>query len=145
MPKFRKKPIVIEAVQVTDEMRKNGGPFPDWALPHLELSRTEKIENSELIHVRTLEGSMNVSPNDWLIQGVKGEVYPCKPDIFAATYEPEDSSEPCSHSGVICLDGFKTLADFKEGLKKMRPDWFTSTDAVGGDSCKATTETIKPE
>lgn len=88
MAKYRKKPVVIEAVQVTDAMRKLGGPFPPWALPHLEQSRTEKIENSEEIHVKTLEGLMHVSPNDWLIRGVKGEVYPCKPDIFEATYEP---------------------------------------------------------
>lgn len=87
MAKYRKKPVVIEAVQVTPEMRRNMGPFPDWALPHLIGGRTEKIENSEWIAVKTLEGEMNVSDYDYLIRGVKGEVYPCKPDIFEATYE----------------------------------------------------------
>ena len=87
MAKFRKKPVVIDAVQMTPEMRRNGGPFPDWVLPHLDMSRTEKIDNSELIHVKTLEGWMLVSDWDWLICGVKQEVYSCKPDIFEATYD----------------------------------------------------------
>lgn len=85
--KYRKKPVVIEAVQVTKQMRNNFGPFPEWALPHLEAGRTEKIENSEWIKVKTLEGDMNVSDGDYLIKGIQGEVYPCKPDIFEATYE----------------------------------------------------------
>lgn len=88
MAKFRKKPVVIEAVQVTKEMRQNHGPFPDWALPHLVASRTEKIHNSETLGVKTLEGMMNVSDGDFLICGVNGEVYPCKPDIFEKSYEP---------------------------------------------------------
>jgi hypothetical protein len=90
MSKFRKKPVIIEAVQMTKQMRNDLGPFPDWALPHLTASRTEKIENSEVVTVRTLEGDLHVSDDDWLIRGVKGEVYPCKPDIFEATYEPAD-------------------------------------------------------
>jgi len=90
MPKYRKKPIVIEAVQVTKEMRNNHGPFPEWALPHLEAGHTAKIENSGWLTVKTLEGSLNVSDGDYLIQGVNGEVYPCKPDIFDKTYEPAD-------------------------------------------------------
>lgn len=87
MAKYRKKPVVIEAIQVTKEMRNNFGPFPDWALPHLIAGRTEKIKNSEWIQVKTLEGNMNVSDGDYLIRGVKGEVYPCKPDIFEQTYD----------------------------------------------------------
>ncbi|MBK6942506.1 MAG: hypothetical protein IPH13_20210 [Planctomycetes bacterium] len=85
--KYRKKPVVIEAVQVTPEMIRDFGPFPNWSLPHLSAEKTEKINGSEAVFVRTLEGDMRVSPNDWLIRGVKGDVYPCKPDIFAATYE----------------------------------------------------------
>lgn len=87
MPKFKKKPIIIEAVQVTKEMRNEGRPFPDWALPYLRHGKTGKIENSGWIEVITLEGDMNVSDNDWLICGINGEVYPCKPDIFEKTYE----------------------------------------------------------
>lgn len=90
MPKFRKKPIVIEAIQVTKEMRNEGGPFPEWAIPHLEHGHTEKIENSGWLLCKTLEGKLNVSDGDFLICGVNGEVYPCKPDIFEKTYEPAD-------------------------------------------------------
>ena len=95
MPQYRKKPVVIEAVQVTKEMRSEGGPFPEWALPHLNLGRTSKIENSETLTVKTLEGDMLVSDGDYLICGVKGEVYPCKPDIFEMTYDawPQASAE----------------------------------------------------
>lgn len=78
MPKFRKKPVVIEAWQnVLDD---HG--VPDWVLAAIVIT-----EDGALI-IRTLEGDMKASLNDWIIQGVQGEVYPCKPDIFAATYEP---------------------------------------------------------
>ena len=86
MPQFRKKPIVIEAVQVTKKMRYDKGPFPDWALPHLSIGEEEGWGNPILI-VQTLEGAMRVSDGDWLIQGVNLEVYPCKPDIFEKTYD----------------------------------------------------------
>lgn len=89
---FQKKPIRIKAVRVTDEMRRNFGPFPEWALHHLVAYRIEKINNSEAIIVKTLEGEMLASPGDWLILGVKCEVYPCKDDIFRASYDPVDGS-----------------------------------------------------
>ena len=87
MAQYRKKPIVIEAVQMTPEMRHNYGPFPEWAIPHLSASQTEKIDNSECVSIKTLEGEMRVSDYDFIIQGVNGECYPCKPDIFGKTYE----------------------------------------------------------
>jgi hypothetical protein len=85
--KFRKKPIVIEAVQIGDEMMRSA---PDWLL--------EAVNNNVIIlfglgcstpvaHIETLEGSMLGNTGDWIIRGVKGEFYPCKPDIFDATYE----------------------------------------------------------
>lgn len=92
--KYRKKPVVIEAIQVMPEMRRNFGPFPEWAIPHLIGGKTEKIHNSEWVSVKTLEGEMAVSDYDFLIQGIKGEVYPCKPDIFFMTYEPADNETP---------------------------------------------------
>ena len=78
MAKFRKKPVVIEAVQFTptsiDEVEEFvGGDLGTNA-------------DGETV-IATLEGSMIVSLNDWVIKGVKGEFYPCKPDIFEATYE----------------------------------------------------------
>ena len=56
--KYRKKPVVVEAYQAQEEML-----------------------------IRTLEGTMRADPGDWIITGVQGETYPCKPDIFEATYE----------------------------------------------------------
>jgi len=78
--RFRKKPVVIEAVQFDgnfDEIEKfvDGHPY-SW-------------RNGELI-ITTLEGPLHASRMDWIIKGVMGEFYPCKPDIFAATYEPAD-------------------------------------------------------
>ena len=74
--KFRKKPVVIEAVQFTGnfaQIKEFVGGDADY-------------RNGELV-IATLEGAMRASLNDWIIKGVKGEFYPCKPDIFAATYE----------------------------------------------------------
>ncbi len=71
MSKFRKKPVIIEATQ--------------WF---------EAGDHPKVIHIKnrycipTPEGEMTVTPGDWIITGVNGEHYPCKPDIFAKTYEP---------------------------------------------------------
>ena len=80
MAKFRKKPVVIEAIQYTG---KNQNEIADF---HPEVSGAF---GSDCIFIYTLEGSMQANPGDWIIKGVKGEFYPCKPDIFALTYEPE--------------------------------------------------------
>jgi hypothetical protein len=79
MTKFRKKPVVIEAVQWDGSNYDEIGDF-------MELNATLQIGDDFIIP--TLEGEMRASPGDWIIKGVKGEFYPCKPDIFAATYEP---------------------------------------------------------
>lgn len=80
MAKFRKKPVVIEAVQY-----QPGERLPEGVL----LGCTECGNPLTFVpHVHTLEGTMMVSPGDWIVTGVKGERYPCKPDIFAATYDP---------------------------------------------------------
>ena len=78
MAKYRKKPVVIDAVQWTgfnlQEMRE--------FLPH----HLSGEDNS--LNIKTLEGVMRADKGDWIIKGVKGEFYPCKPDIFEQTYEP---------------------------------------------------------
>lgn len=79
--RFRKKPVVIEAVQWTGDMA------PVIALVGSDLP-TYGEGRSGSLRIATLEGDMEVSPDDWIIRGVKGEFYPCKPDIFEATYEP---------------------------------------------------------
>jgi hypothetical protein len=76
--KFRKKSVVVEAVQFRrgnfDELEAFVGGDAEWRGDHLVIA--------------TREGAMRASDGDWIIKGVKGEFYPCKPDIFAATYEP---------------------------------------------------------
>lgn len=87
MPKFKKKPIVIEAEQwwpgkhIEGVVRKEAQAVPSRAGGTAFVMPPRDV-------VETLEGEMTVSPGDWIITGVKGERYPCKPDIFDATYEP---------------------------------------------------------
>jgi len=82
--KYRKKPIVIEATQ-WDESEKTlkeiGCGFASKS------GYTYRPDECTRLIIKTLEGSMNVSKGDWIIKGIKGEFYPCKPDIFEATYD----------------------------------------------------------
>lgn len=79
MAKYRKKPVVIDAIQwngnkdMLPEIKTFMGYF--------------QYANGNLI-IQTLEGNMQASPGDYIIKGVNGEFYPCKPDIFEKTYEP---------------------------------------------------------
>lgn len=83
--KFKKKPIVIEAVQwVNKQIVCPPGPL--WLIEAQE--RGDITLAGDIMRIKTLEGVMEAQPGDWIIQGVKGEIYPCKPDIFYATYEP---------------------------------------------------------
>lgn len=86
MPKFRKKPVEIEA------RRCDNHTSPDaiavWCggkvVPHPEKNFTG---GPMVVLIETLEGTMRAEPGDWVIRGVHGEFYPCKPDIFEATYD----------------------------------------------------------
>ena len=96
MAKYRKKPVEIEAFQYDGDLKGNNGEYyvPDWAVKAFE----EGVmfydswddwcdeEPCELF-INTLEGKHHVSVNDYVIKGVNGELYPCKPDIFEKTYE----------------------------------------------------------
>lgn len=94
--KFRKKPVVIEA----EQFLLGSQPYPEEVVPVWVDSRRPGIilalvaEQEEVkgankaFGIRTLEGWYVVTHGDWIITGVKGEHYPCKPDIFEATYEP---------------------------------------------------------
>lgn len=91
--KFRKKPVVIDAARWTGNEIEGG--CPDWlsdAINKVPETPGAAIRLGHDVHIFTLEGVMIANPGDWIIRGVKGELYPCKPDIFAATYEPVEAS-----------------------------------------------------
>ena len=80
MPLYRKKPVVIEAV------RFDPGCEPYELASDVIAGKIRYPEDGTML-IDTLEGVMCAQPGDWIIRGVKGELYPCKPDIFSATYE----------------------------------------------------------
>jgi hypothetical protein len=81
MRRFKKKPIVIEAVQFTGHSVSNFEEIEAFVGGDLG-----KDEKGGMV-IATLEGALHISSGDWIIKGVRGEFYPCKPDIFVATYE----------------------------------------------------------
>lgn len=87
MPKFRKKPVVIDAVQWTGENVDEVNDFIGLA-NNPQTARHGFADGS--VFIKTLEGVMEASRMDWIIRGVSNEIYPCKPDIFEKTYEPAD-------------------------------------------------------
>ncbi len=91
MAKYRKKPVVIEAVQFVGD---NGMDISVWSEGKVYsspiLEPTGDNPAGHYVQINTLEGVMTAIVGDWIIKGVKGEFYPCKPDIFEATYEKVD-------------------------------------------------------
>ena len=81
LAKYRKKPVEVEAFRLRPGMAL--GEFPDWAK---DTAARRMIEDGPFF-IDTLEGTMVANDGDWVIRGVKGELYPCKPDVFAMTYE----------------------------------------------------------
>lgn len=96
MAKFRKIPVVIDAVQWTGENLQEvmdfTGKHPKWNTWFEDWKAYEAYvkANGNTFKIFTPEGTMTAQPGDWIIRGVKGEYYPCKPDIFLATYIPAD-------------------------------------------------------
>lgn len=78
MAMYRKKPVVIEAMRLTE---KSMPEVSEWCG-----GRLSQFGEAWSIEIPTLEGTMRADPGDWVIRGVKGEFYPCKADIFEATY-----------------------------------------------------------
>jgi len=99
MGQYRKKPVVIEAIQYTAPIYSNIRDFIEsfgddpseiflkiWDDPN-EHRNISSISGTSHLAIKTLEGNMKISHGDWIIRGVQGEYYPCKPDIFEKTYE----------------------------------------------------------
>jgi hypothetical protein len=93
--RFRKRPVVIEAVQWTGnnlaEVLGFTGKHPSWGqwFSSFEEYEARVRDDGGLFKIMTMEGTMSAGPGDWIIRGVQGEHYPCKPEIFDATYEAE--------------------------------------------------------
>lgn len=121
MTKFQKRPVTVEAVQWNGENKDE----------ILEFCGEARIKEDSLF-IDTLEETMEASKGDYIIKGVKGEFYPCKPDIFEATYKAEDSGDPYEQSASLMVskdykDRFKAeyiqLATRYSRLKAMVEKW----------------------
>jgi hypothetical protein len=84
MSKFIKKPVVIEAFRWTGDQDQTEDPL--WIIEEIKAGNI--LFESGVMKILTLEGVMTVNRGDYVIKGIKGEIYPCKPDIFELTYEP---------------------------------------------------------
>lgn len=150
--RFVKRPVIIEAMQVTDThsareacewINRNGGSAGEWV-------------TSPNVYIETLEGTMTAREGDWVIKGVKGEFYPCKPDIFEATYEPavaipralegkETPEEGIKEGWGIYRPGDRTRHFYSEGRSLCRRVGFyaahlfvdTGATTPGEGGCKA--------
>lgn len=98
MAKFRKKPVVIDAYQTEVPM-----------------------------DIETLEGTMHADPGDWIITGVKGERYPCKPDIFAQTYDRATDKGAAEEGKNVCRQIVEAVEEFCDCYCKY-PDMYVSKD-----------------
>ena len=90
--KFRKKPVVIEAIQWNGSNLREVIDFTGlhYSAEKWSWEEYEQVVKTEGLKIFTLEGKMNADVNDFIIKGVKGEFYPCKPEIFESTYEKVD-------------------------------------------------------
>ena len=85
MPRFRKKPVEVDAMLLNENSQSEIVRWCHEGCPP-EMNSIAKADCNGLL-IRTLEGEMRATFGDYIIKGVKGEFYPCKPDIFKATYE----------------------------------------------------------
>lgn len=85
--RYRKRPVEIEALQWDPADPDKCGDLASWLLSHSAIWEHDPPDG---LVISTLEGDMHASPGDWIIRGLAGEFYPCKPDIFQATYEAVD-------------------------------------------------------
>ncbi|TCQ82601.1 hypothetical protein EDF68_101992 [Ochrobactrum sp. BH3] len=117
MQKFRKKPVVIEAIKYNGTIG-TANYILSWIGDHgAKAKRAHNTKPEAGIVINTLEGDMTAVPGDWIIKGIKGEFYPCKPDIFTATYDPvvEEDEFTCIGCGNVIRDGELVFHEHGEG------------------------------
>ena len=103
--RFRKKPVEIEAIQFNGSLESYRNIVDALQIPENEI--VFDSFNME-INIQTLEGIITAAPNDWVIKGIAGEFYPCKPDIFEMTYEEIDTDiQLCP----VCGEEMESLGD----------------------------------
>lgn len=91
--RWKKKPVTVEAVQLT---RENARDVWDWTCEAFRsgAARDVVIDVDDGLTIKTLEGDMRAPFGHWVIRGIRGEFYPCEPGIFEATYEPAEDDDP---------------------------------------------------
>ena len=124
MEKFRKKPVVIDAQQITV------GDFDNDHPNDSHITGVIYDPKNLQVYVKTLEGTMTAGIRDWIIRGVKGELYPCREDIFALTYEPADSHpepmvplRPQLATFAAAMEETLKTNDDKGGWDDDHPNW----------------------
>lgn len=124
--KYRKKPTVVEAMQLTNE---NLLEVKEWC-------NGELVPNAETsgydLYISTLEGIMHADINDYIIQGVEGNFYPCKPDIFEKTYEVASQQSQLDDKQKIVLEQLKINAGSEGSLTKAIHSLFNSLSISPG-------------
>lgn len=122
--RFTKKPVTIDAWLI-DFGNK---PLPDWVNSAFASEVIDWCPAGEGLYINTLEGHMKGNNGDWLIRGVKGELYACKPDIFAATYDPAGA--------VSTPEGCTSVAKVREAVDLL--------ERITSGSCSCLTKTPDP-
>ena len=118
MPKYRKKPVVIEAVQLTPDMMP-----PDWLVTAQSTGifcQRRNADGDTYWCIKTLEGEMKISPKDWIIKGIKGELYPCKPDVFERTYEDYEREKDAEATNIRAIGDKKDWQTLINTIKVAR-------------------------
>ncbi len=90
--KYRKKPVLVDGFQITEDFIMDyvgGEKIPGVELSQISWHPADRVLGSYRLTVKTLSGPVCIQVGDWLLKGVKGELYPCKDEIFRETYDPD--------------------------------------------------------
>lgn len=143
MPMFRKKPVTIEARQLPPTDAKLSVARITVTDGLAEWCGGEAIDDAVdgvCILIPTMEGTMKAAPGDWIIRGVAGEFYPCKPDIFAATYDP---APDWAHHGYELMQS-KSVGDYIDVTIRLKPAVAPDGEGRGTDGWIGASVTYPP-